>query len=255
MLGNRPVLGIILFLLIVLIFSCDTGLLGQDETTNGDTTSEPVDDVESDENSDDTLVDPDDGASAETEESEDSGDTDEPVVTVESIVSTFDTDVEDWTYVGDSGSTVTFEPEGGNPGGFLRHLENAQGINDWLVAPAKFLGDMSAYYGGTLRYDLRTNILSSPLNVVDDVKLFGDGITLYHHHGGPTTIDVWHAFSVELSTDGGWTVDSPGGPSATEDDILTVLNNLTAIHIRADYRSGKEEIDLDNFAIEPKSAE
>lgn len=170
-------------------------------------------------------------------------------------MSTFDNDIEGWTYIGDSGSYVTFFSDGGNPGGFLRHMEAASGITDWLVAPEKFLGDMSAYYGGVLRYDMRTNDLTNPLNALDDIQLTGGGITLYRGHGGPPTINVWHEFSVSLSGGSHWTVGTPAGPAATDDQMLNVLTNLTAIRIRADYRTGPEQIDLDNFSIGPFATE
>src|SRR5438552_3647113 len=66
--------------------------------------------------------------------------------------STFDIDDEGWIvgefYALTGSVTPTYVPTGGNPGGFIR-------TTDMLVwsafhAPAKFLGNMSAAYGGNL---------------------------------------------------------------------------------------------------------
>ena len=251
---NRSVL-FALFMVVsflLLIGSCDQGLLGPEELVDEDTVSDPAEDTNQED--DETLTDPRNDTQQDNGDesgSDDPDESEEPAIIVESLMSTFENDVEGWTYIGDSGSSVTFVSEGGNPGGFLRHLEAATGIHDWLVAPEKFLGDMSAYYGGVLRYDLRTDILTSPLNAADDIKLIGGEITLYHRHEGPPTINIWHEFTVNLTGGSHWTVGSPTGPHATDDQMLTVLTNLTAIHIRADYRTGQEQIDLDNFLIEP----
>ena len=48
-------------------------------------------------------------------------------------------------------NTVTYMNPGGNPGGFLNAIDHQDGHSWYWIAPAKFLGDVSAAYGGTTR--------------------------------------------------------------------------------------------------------
>jgi hypothetical protein len=66
------------------------------------------------------------------------------------IQSTFDAGVDGWTHIG--GSVFKHEPTGGHPGGFL-YIDNSEGPVTWIVGPAKFEGDLTAYIGGTLSFD------------------------------------------------------------------------------------------------------
>lgn len=69
------------------------------------------------------------------------------------IVSTFDVDLDGWT----TDNTGPFTPSsvGGNPGGYAE-LDNDELTTAHLFAPAKFLGDLSAYDGGTVSFDGQT---------------------------------------------------------------------------------------------------
>src|SRR4051794_40929846 len=66
------------------------------------------------------------------------------------ITSTFDTDLDGWT--SSAGGTMSFVATGGNPGGFLRDVDN-DNSDMFVSAPAKFLGNQSAFVGGTVSFD------------------------------------------------------------------------------------------------------
>src|ERR1044072_8484693 len=78
------------------------------------------------------------------------------------VMSTFDTDTEGWSGVSLDASynltgthTVNWNGSGGDPGGHAWRLDPQGGSRLYFVAPAKFLGDLSAAYGGTLNYEVR----------------------------------------------------------------------------------------------------
>ena len=72
------------------------------------------------------------------------------VASATQIVSTFDADPDGWT--SSSGGSMTFATTGGNPGGFLRQLD-LDNTDMFVSAPAKFLGDKSAFAGGSVLFD------------------------------------------------------------------------------------------------------
>jgi hypothetical protein len=64
------------------------------------------------------------------------------------IQSTFDSGPEGWTA---AGIALSWQPSGGNPGGYLRGDDQPNASH--LVAPAAFLGNLSAFDGGQLSFD------------------------------------------------------------------------------------------------------
>jgi hypothetical protein len=98
--------------------------------------------------------------------------------------STFDTDSEGWS-VADWGCTgtcivatypVTYNASGGDPGGYVSSTDPSP--NDFrFAAPAKFLGDQTAAYGGSLHLDLFDQ--SQPTVPSYLVTLTGAGLRLY----------------------------------------------------------------------------
>lgn len=178
-----------------------------------------------------------------------------PDPTPEPILSTFETDVEGWTKLGDPASTIEHVTESDRS--FIRYFEGSQGAHDFFVAPEKFQGDLSAYYGGRLSYDLRVNTLVNPLSQNDYVQLEGGGITIVYRNAAPASTNVWYSFEIDLDIDTAWQVATSftsnyaiGTMPATAEQIQQVLADVTALRIRADYRHGAEQIDLDNVVIQ-----
>jgi len=166
------------------------------------------------------------------------------------IESTFDTDLDGWTKApgSDNGSSLTWVAEGGNPGGFLRYNEAAQGNTDRLAAPAKFLGDRTEFIGGIFSFDVGTNILSSPIASTENVIFIGGGLSLRFDLPMPT-VNTWTSFSMDLAPDAGWILAS-ANRAPTPAEFLQVMSNLTAIHLLADFRSGTEQPYFDNIRLD-----
>jgi PEP-CTERM motif len=87
-----------------------------------------------------------------------------------SISSTFDTGLDGWGISG-SGFLVNYVATGGNPGGFARYDDGANFPDMFAVAPAAFLGNLSAYDGGTFSFDAK--FVSAAGSITNPVTAFG----------------------------------------------------------------------------------
>ena len=169
----------------------------------------------------------------------------------QTVTSTFDTNADGWTHApgGDPGSTVTFSATGGNPGGRIVLNEAAQGAFDFFQAPAKYLGNDSAFLNGTFSFQLMDNSsiddLSAPLTLTD---ASGDTLT----HVLPTfSPGSYVSFSFTLNQSGGWTYTPAGGTgsAATQPQFQTVLANVSTLVVPGDFHNGTELTSLDNVAL------
>ena len=163
--------------------------------------------------------------------------------------STFSASSEGWL-VGDfftttGGTAPTWLSSGGNPGGFIRTGDLFAWNAYW--APAAFLGNKSSFYGGTLSLD--TRILSSDGLEYPEVVL-SDGTLLIQYMTLPPTTS-WSTFVFPL-TEAGWQIaDGSGnpGPAVTQSQFQQVLANLQFVHVDADWQTGADQVDLDNFSM------
>jgi hypothetical protein len=171
------------------------------------------------------------------------------------VTSTFDTNSEGWNTVSlnNSGAisgthTVTWNATGGNPDGHLSRTDPQAGTTFYWNAPAQFLGDMSAAYGGTLGYEVRHS--GGSLYNAADVILVGGATPLtlvFDAAAMPTT--AWTLFSIPFS-EGQWRVGSLSGAFATQQQLMDVLAALTALRIRGEYIDGTGETGrLDNVSV------
>jgi hypothetical protein len=173
------------------------------------------------------------------------------VVTATVLVqSTFDSSDEGWR-VGEllsttGNSTPTFVASGGNPGGFIR-TGDIFGFNAYQ-APAAFLGDQSAAYGGTLHLEER--VVSSIGNQQAMVVLSDGSLLLQFRTFPPGT--SFTIFDIPLLASAGWQFAVDGtdaGPAASEAQLQQVLGNLTLLNIDADWENGADQVDLDNVRL------
>lgn len=167
--------------------------------------------------------------------------------------STFDSDADGWLVSEFFSSSSTSSPSYISPGGFIQTSD----IYTWnaYIAPSKFLGNQSASLDGYLRFDTRVASLDGPAYYA--VILEGGGMRLGYTNGVPST--SWTTFNIPFSiTGGGWykdlETDGAGGNLALSSDLQTVLSNLTAIRIQADWQTGSDRIDLDNVRLESSQA-
>ncbi|MEM9227045.1 MAG: laminin B domain-containing protein [Verrucomicrobiota bacterium] len=148
----------------------------------------------------------------------------------------------------DPASIINWNGSSGNPDGTLIYVEAATGGLDRLSLASEFLGDRSAYFAGSFSYDFYFSPGSLPLsgNVRDnDIEFVGGGITLRYDLLPPSAPDTWFNRTVVLSQADNW-IDSNTGLDATNGQIQTVLANLTAIYLIADY-SGTSNPDTTRF--------
>ncbi len=153
-----------------------------------------------------------------------------------STVSNFDTGDEGWlsvsfTLTNPPGPILNvypadWLPSGGNPGGFITTVDPdgdaPVDAAEYWNAPAKFLGNQSGNYGGSLSFDLMDSIdIYNPL-AAPDLVLIGGGETLVHALPYPVpNTEVWSHYSIPLSPSG-WQVYFASGAPATAADMRTV---------------------------------
>ncbi len=167
-------------------------------------------------------------------------------------VSTFDNNAEDWTVIGDVVGTPTYHTSGGNPGGYVSATDQTDGETWFWSAPAKFLGNKSAAYGGVLRYDLRQDPNDAQYQDYD-VILEGAGLRLVLE-ATYTPRTIWTSYVVILDQRAGWFKDDGTDDSPTAGEMQAVLADLTALRIRGEYQIGDDTGDLDNVRLEGPSA-
>ncbi len=155
--------------------------------------------------------------------------------------SLFEGDDETWTVAGngDGAARPSFQATGGNGGnGNVCATDALAGDIFYFVAPPKFLGNTSSVYGTRLTFDLKT---SSQFMLLKgrDVVLNGGGLALIQNFKDVPGRD-WSPRSFTLDDKSGWLVDSSTstGEPATEEQVRTVLRNLTAIRLRGEFVDG-----------------
>lgn len=167
------------------------------------------------------------------------------------VTSTFDDGAEGWTVVGDAqGATAeaTHVAGGGSPGAHLRATDDvAGGTWYWNASPA-YLGDKSAYVGGTLSFELNQSKTDDQFDNTDVVLESGE-TRLGYDFGDESTHPGtnWTAYEVPLSPDG-WTNLETGEP-VTGETFEAVLSDLDQLWIRGEYRSGSDTGGLDTVEM------
>lgn len=159
----------------------------------------------------------------------------------------------------DPSSVINWGDGQGNPGGALIYTEAADGGLDRLSLSSDFLGDRSAYFGGTFDYDFYFTSGNGSIttnNRDNDVEFVGGGITLKYNLSLPEAQNSWLNRSLQLDDTADW-VNSGTGVAATNTEIQTVLADLTAIYIIADYgpSSIPDSTRFDNISLVPEPSQ
>jgi len=148
--------------------------------------------------------------------------------------------------------TPVYVAAGGNPGGFIQHVDPREGRDSYFRSPIApvvtlFHGDLSIVYSGTLSYDLQQSATDGQYNA-NDVILFGGGLTLvFNTQYNPRT--TWTRYDVPLLAGTGWRMNRCDGAPATEAQIRQALANVTGWMIRAEFRSGADIDGIDNVRL------
>lgn len=175
---------------------------------------------------------------------------------VGAATSNFDSGTEGWTVL-NGARDLTFVSSGGESGGFVMATDDVYGATLWLwSAPATFLGDQSASFGGTLSYFAKASRVTIGGQSAPDVKIKGNGITLAADAGANPGLN-WTPYSLTLAP-GAWHLDDLSGALATEADVRSVLSNVSALYIRGDYspliRGASSGLDSVNLSPVPEPA-
>lgn len=158
------------------------------------------------------------------------------------ISSTFDTDAEGWT---GSGASVAYVGAGGNPGGYIQVTDTGTvaPLNSGILAPAAFLGDLSAYIGGELSVDFRaiSGANATLLPVYGTVWIQGGGNEAFFDlAAAPPGGGAWDTFTASL-TAAAWGV--------TELVWASIMGNVTTLGISTDAFDGADVAGVDNISI------
>ena len=161
-------------------------------------------------------------------------------------------------------SSGTYSPNwnatGGNPTGYVT-LQDPDGSaptgnTQYWHAPAKFLGNLLAFYGGALTYDVIDAGTFGSFNEAD-VLLVGSGLTLEYNTSVIPSTSLWTSYAIGLA-ETGWHIETATGPGAavTKAQMQAVLSSVSGIYIRGEYRLGPDLASLDNPTLsipEPSS--
>jgi hypothetical protein len=178
------------------------------------------------------------------------------VVSSQAQTSSFGANDEGWTFTSFanpaandfsviSSGAVTYNPSGGNGGGYVSKTDPDSG-DFYFIAPSAFLGNQAT--ATSLSYDLVYN--GNVDYQTHDVVLVGTSKKLIYR-ANPDIVPGanWSSVTVSLSPASAW-LNGIGGPAATVTDFAEVLGNLQGIYIKGEYTVGVvETTGLDNVSL------
>lgn len=170
----------------------------------------------------------------------------------QTVVSDFDSGLDGWLpYTAgrhDSTVAVSWDATGGLSGsGALVLNDPGSGADDYFTAPTKFLGNKSAYYGGTLSFDLKLTIPAGGLEA-DNVVLTGNGLSIAFAVSPYPNTSAFTSYPISLVETSGWyLVGTTTAPTSVQ--MQQLLGNLTEFRIMGDWGLGAEAERLDNVRL------
>lgn len=173
------------------------------------------------------------------------------------ITSTFDATTEGWT-LSNGGDTLTWHAAQGNPAGAISGNESQSNRLWYYTAPAAYQGDLTAYLGGSVTWDLRGTTNGAASGESSDVILEGPAGRIGFSIPGNIDTASWQTFSVPL-TSTGWFIapafptTASTGSSVTPALFSAVLTNITGFYIQGEYRDGNDTSFLDNVHVQAPS--
>ncbi|TAK19039.1 MAG: PEP-CTERM sorting domain-containing protein [Acidobacteria bacterium] len=171
----------------------------------------------------------------------------EPASAAKTLLShDFSTSPQGWLIAGDTSDVAAdFKPAGGNPGGYISHVDEALGETWYFRAPATVLAELAAAQHGALSFDLKQSSTDAGFPDDDVVIVGAAGRLSYRFDRAPGT--AWTSFSVPLSASAGWRWNWNQVP--TEEQMRQVLAAPTRLDIRGEFRTGDDTGGLDNFQL------
>lgn len=159
----------------------------------------------------------------------------------EIIISTFNSDYEGWSV---NGGGLYFKNSDGNPDGFIEFEDNQDGAGV-LVAPAKFLGDLTSYNNGSIKFDLMNTYDNGQamLSGYGRVKISSPFFYAEKNIVPFQIISSWTTFMIPFNA-------SEWG--LTESAWDSILSDVTEISFQSDAQwNYYDRVGLDNFTISP----
>ena len=158
----------------------------------------------------------------------------------------FESSGQGWRVSGDTGQ---FQPEfhtaGGDPGGYISHVDEALGETWYFLAPEDVLRALPAAEDGTLTYSLKQSA-EVPGIQDDDIIIVGPAGRLSFRFASPPGTQ-WTSFAVKFTAGPGWRWN--WNTPATQAQIRSVLANPTSLEIRGEYQTGPDEGGLDHVVL------
>ncbi|CAN5613885.1 hypothetical protein BH09BAC4_BH09BAC4_20860 [soil metagenome] len=160
-------------------------------------------------------------------------------------VSNFEADDQGWRISENSENTVPeYSASGGNPDGYIYTTDRLS--NAWyFIASTRFANEVKKGYGKTLYFDLKQSATDAQYDADDVILTDGTIVLTFNTAYNPST--TWTHYSIKLDELSGW---KKGAQEATRTDIQAVLQNLTELKIRGEFRAGADTGGLDNAIIE-----
>ncbi|GAA0878114.1 hypothetical protein GCM10009119_10820 [Algoriphagus jejuensis] len=170
------------------------------------------------------------------------------------VSSDFAVDADGWKIIGDGqgGSNLfaSYSPfKGLDDSGYIYAKDYVTGGVWYFLAPDKYSGDKSGFYGGEISFWL---IQKSNMNnqfKSKDIILKGNGLEIFYYHDSFPGLD-WTSYSVKLDESAAWYIET--NKLASKDQIKSVLANITSVMIRGEFQTGADTGGLDQFEFLPK---
>ncbi len=137
--------------------------------------------------------------------------------------------------IGDFAGVLTIEPEG-----FLRLTDLNGPTQDFVVAPAKFLGNLAIFESARFEFDYRHSLGAAAAFPIE-MRLIGAG-SAFRWQAPPPPMNTWMTIQVPLEASS-WSRIAGGA------EFQDVLRNLARIELSMDQAPGIESNDLDNFTF------
>ena len=161
--------------------------------------------------------------------------------------STYEPDAQEWEVAVGSGLDSPFHvPSFGLEDGFVQFTDDVNPEAWFWSAPSEFLGNQSGAHGGRLEFERFKSPTSSEVDDLD-VVLSGGGLVLVADLPNPGP--DWTHQILDFIEGGPWRLDELAGASATQADLLRVLQSLDALLIRGDFSPEAHQSGLDNVRL------
>lgn len=164
----------------------------------------------------------------------------------------FEGDDEGWLIAGNGDQTrPTYKPTGGRPNANICATDADPTEFFYFVAPPRYLGPRPEAAGLMITFEVEIN---QQFNLQNgrDVVITGNGLSLSKTFPNAPGMQ-WTPRRVFLDGASGWVIDE-SGQLATDDDVRSVLRDVTSFQIRGEFVDGPKDtacLDKVHFGAQP----